>query len=167
MKHTVTDEAVKEYAERIRNSVPLGTLFPGKMSDCEFTDQQREVIRMARNEKKIRFRQAKHITKPKQSKSDVKSDTPVKKQVIKPLSKLRKMLYLQSNRCFFCGEILNEGDASIEHLMPISKGGVRTEDNEVVCHKSLNETFGHMDLKSKVGFILKQAGNFKCPKIIG
>lgn len=81
----------------------------------------------------------------------------------KVLSKLSKMLYLQSGRCFFCGEPLREEDASIEHLNPTSKGGTRTEDNEVVCHATLNETFGNMDLKRKFEFTLKAAGKFKCP----
>jgi 5-methylcytosine-specific restriction endonuclease McrA len=80
------------------------------------------------------------------------------------LSKLGKMLYLQSGRCFFCGQPLKEADASIEHLNPKSRGGSSTEDNEVVCHASLNETFGSMDLKHKFAFVLKSAGSFTCPK---
>lgn len=82
----------------------------------------------------------------------------------KPLTKLRKLLYLQSGRCFFCGEPLAEKDANIEHLHPKSRGGTSTEDNEVICHASLNETFGDMDLKRKFEFVLKSAGTFKCPK---
>lgn len=81
----------------------------------------------------------------------------------KGLSKLRKMLYLQSDRCFFCGEPLQEEDASIEHLNPLSRGGTKTEDNEVVCHKLLNETFGQLDLKSKFAFVLRSNGSFRCP----
>ena len=73
------------------------------------------------------------------------------------------MLYLQSNRCFFCGEPLKEEDASIEHLNPKSRGGTSSEDNEVVCHASLNETFGAMDLKRKFAFVLQSNGSFKCP----
>jgi len=82
----------------------------------------------------------------------------------KPLSKLRKILYLQADRCFFCGEPLELEDANIEHLNPKSKGGTNKEDNLVVCHKSLNTIFGDMDLKRKFEFILKTAGSFKCPK---
>lgn len=78
-------------------------------------------------------------------------------------SKLGKMLYLQSGKCFFCGQTLSESDASIEHLHPTSKGGTRTEDNEVICCKALNHTFGNMDFKRKFEFVLKSAGNFKCP----
>ena len=89
--------------------------------------------------------------------------TPRASPKSKALSKLGKMLYLQSGRCFFCGEPLREEDASIEHLNPLSRGGTRTEDNEVVCHATLNETFGSMDLKRKFEFSLKAAGKFKCP----
>jgi len=73
------------------------------------------------------------------------------------------MLYLQSYRCFFCGIELREEDASIEHINPLSRGGTRTEDNEVVCHKSLNETFGQLELKRKVEFIVRASGGFRCP----
>lgn len=82
----------------------------------------------------------------------------------KPLSKLGRILYLQSGKCFFCGQLLDEKEASIEHLNPKSKGGTSTEDNEVVCHSSLNATFGNMDLKNKFEFTLRSAGAFKCPK---
>jgi len=74
------------------------------------------------------------------------------------------MLYLQQGKCFFCGEQLALVDANIEHLHPLSLGGTRTEDNEVVCHKSLNETFGSLPLKRKFEFVLKAAGSFQCPK---
>ena len=74
------------------------------------------------------------------------------------------MFYLQQEKCFFCGEKLALVDANIEHLHPLSKGGKRTEDNEVVCHKSLNDTFGNLPLKQKFEFVLKAAGSFRCPK---
>lgn len=80
------------------------------------------------------------------------------------LSKLARLLYLQSGRCFFCGEPLLQADASIEHLHPTSRGGSRSEDNEVVCHKTLNQIFGDMDLKSKFAFVLRSAGSIKCPE---
>jgi hypothetical protein len=83
----------------------------------------------------------------------------------KGLTKLRKMLYLQSGRCFFCGELLKEEDASIEHLNPKSRGGSSTEGNEVVCHKSLNQVFGSMDLKAKFAFVVNSKGAFRCPKV--
>jgi hypothetical protein len=80
------------------------------------------------------------------------------------LSKLERMLYLQSGRCFFCGEQLKAEDASIEHLNPKCAGGKNDEENEVVCHRSLNEAFGSMGLRGKFAFVLTSAGAFKCPK---
>ena len=88
---------------------------------------------------------------------------PKPPQKTKSLSKLQKMLYLQHGCCFFCGQELPEKEASIEHLNPKAKGGVSREDNEVVCHASLNHTFGDMGLKQKFEFILRQKGAFKCP----
>ena len=84
-------------------------------------------------------------------------------QKSKSISKLQRMLYLQHGRCFFCGKELVESEASIEHLNPKAKGGTSTEDNEVVCHASLNQTFGSMDLKRKFEFTIQQRGTFKCP----
>jgi hypothetical protein len=46
-------------------------------------------------------------------------------------------------------------DASIEDLNPKSREGTSTEDNEIVCHKSLNQVFGAMDLKAKFSFVLR------------
>jgi hypothetical protein len=86
---------------------------------------------------------------------------PTEKQ--KSLTKLQKMLYLQLGRCFFCGELLTASEASIEHLNPKAKGGTSTDDNEVVCHATLNHTFGSMGLKQKFEFVLKNAGSFTCP----
>jgi hypothetical protein len=60
---------------------------------------------------------------------------------------------------------LKEEDANIEHLNPKSLGGTSTEDNEVVCHKTLNHAFGNMGLKRKFEFVLKAKGVFRCPGI--
>ena len=73
------------------------------------------------------------------------------------------MLYLQGGTCFFCGKPLAEKDASNEHLNPASRGGTNSQDNLVVCHKSLNQAFGDLDLKRKFEFVLKTKGAFRCP----
>lgn len=170
MKIPVSDDAVNEYAQRVRNRIPLGEVFPAPMSDCDFTKLQRELIRKARSERKALDKGSRaQLAVAKATKPPVKTrlDTaamPSRSPSPKAPSKLSRMLYLQSNRCFFCGESLAEADASIEHLNPKSRGGKGTEDNVVVCHKSLNETFGNMDLKSKFAFVLKSGGSFKCPK---
>jgi 5-methylcytosine-specific restriction endonuclease McrA len=83
----------------------------------------------------------------------------------KGLTKLEKYIYLQHGKCFFCGEKLTQGNASIEHLNPVSRGGSRTEDNEVACCATVNHTFGDMDLKRKFEFVLRSSNDFKCPKV--
>ena len=186
MKTAVSDTSVQDYVARIRAGIPTGNVFPCKMSDCEFTAAQRELIRKARAGRKAVEKNGNALTtSPIQAKQPAKiipltpkgpplqepnklsakpAPVPEPKQH-KGLTKLRKILYLQSGRCFFCSELLNEEDASIEHLNPKSRGGTSTEDNEVACHKSLNQTLGNMDLKSKFSFVLKSSGSFKCPQV--
>lgn len=165
MKHNITDEAVSRWAECIRVGLPTNAIFPGKMSDCEFTDEQRVVIRKVRLEKRAKIKASKQAEEsPKKEKKRAPPSVAPTESKSKPLTKLRKMLYLQSGRCFFCGEILAEIEANIEHLQPLSRGGIRSEDNEVVCHKTLNETFGQMDLKRKFEFILRATNGIQCPK---
>ena len=170
MGTTVSDELVAEYAERVRAGKPLGKLFPAPMSECEFTENQRKVIREARHDRKADMKRkeggaaAPAAVKKPVPKAPAKAPFPQKIQKPAGGSKLSKMLYLQHGRCFFCGEPLAERDASIEHLNPKSKGGTSTEDNEVVCHASLNDTFGNMDLKRKFEFTLRRGGAFKCPR---
>lgn len=85
-----------------------------------------------------------------------------KKTGSKSLTKIEKYIYLQHGKCFFCGDELTLENATIEHLLPVSKGGKRTEDNEVACCATVNHTFGDMDLKRKFEFVLKSSP-FKCP----
>ena len=166
MKTIVTDEAVNKWADCLRAGLPTSNVFPVKMSDCDFTDAQRELIRKARAEKKAEIKTLKKASQPQAIIKKLKSsDAAPTESKSKPLTKLRKMLYLQSGKCFFCGEALTEAEASIEHLQPLSHGGRRAEDNEVVCHKSLNETFGQMDLKRKIEFVLRSSSNFRCPQV--
>jgi hypothetical protein len=162
------------------------------MSECVFTPEQREIIRAARREKEAWVKSLKkaakspggnapateplHPDRPKNAPAKqplqpaVPKNAPAKQPrqpnppKISGLNKLEKMLYLQQGKCFFCGEPLKASEASIEHLQPISQGGQRVESNEVVCHRSVNEAFGPMDLKRKIEFILRSSGIFRCPK---
>lgn len=163
MKHKVRDEAVREYVRLLLQGGPLGDLFPGKMSECDFTTEQREWIKKARTEKKAKLKALKATEPQAVSKKLPEVEPPKAPQKGAGLSKLEKMLCLQGGQCFFCKEPLAAGEASIEHLLPLTHGGTRVESNEVVCHKSVNHAFGSMDLKNKVEFILKSAGKFRCP----
>jgi len=163
MKTPVTDAAVDEFVGKIRAGVPTGKVFPGKMSECDFTPIQRESIRKVRAERRALQKNGKPTAAPPQKQPDPRLPVVPEPSVSKALTKLSKMLYLQGGTCFFRGRPLIEVDASIEHLNPKSRGGTSTEDNEVVCHKILNYAFGNMDLKRKFEFVLKTKGAFRCP----
>jgi hypothetical protein len=170
MKEPVNDALVDEYTNRLRTGVPLGQVFSRPISECDFTEAQKLAIKEARkarkeHQKKLRPQPttpSQPSTKTVAAKPTAPYQSPAPKQ--QSLTKLEKMLYLQQDKCFFCGEKLALADANIEHLQPLSKGGSRTEDNEVVSHKTLNETFGNLPLKQKFEFVLKAAGTFRCPK---
>jgi hypothetical protein len=233
MKTPVTDALVAEYTRQLRSGGPVGAVFPQPLSDCDFNDAQKSLIKEARKTRKQLVKKSQpHPAPPPQAqpkplalkpaaapsskpkpvalKPTASLRTPDRKthsltaleQLLfppapqpktpksaappppkpkataarptapahalapKPQSstKLQRILYLQQGKCFFCGEKLAAAEANIEHLNPLSKGGTRTEDNEVVCHKSLNDTFGNMPLKQKFEFVLKAAGSFRCPK---
>ena len=78
----------------------------------------------------------------------------------KPIDRL---LFAQGGQCFFCKKVLPKGEASVEHLLASSLAGANSDDNCVVCCKSLNSLLGSMTLKEKVQVILNQRGKFKCP----
>lgn len=180
MKKPVNDALVAEYAKRLRSGGPLGEVFPWPTSECDFTEVQKLLIKEARKVREKLLKKSKpQPATPPQTKTVASKPaaTPAKAVASRPaasvpapppksqsLSKLEKMHFLQQGKCFFCGETVALAEANIEHLHPLSKGGTRSEDNEVVCHKSLNETFGNLPLKQKFEFVLKAAGSFCCPK---
>jgi len=161
----VSDESVLEYARLLRSGGPLAKVFPCRLSECAFTDDQRELIRQARHARAALQKKPKPNELMNSAPEQVKFHAHNKKSPVdsKPLTKLRKLLYLQSGRCFFCGEELREDKASVEHLLARKWGGKSEESNEVVCHSSLNATFGAMDLRSKFEFVIRSAGKFRCP----
>lgn len=166
MKHPVTDEAFDTWVACTRAGRPTTTAFPGKMSDCDFSEAQKELIRKVRAERNAKNKALKKASIPPKIEIKVAAPrvTPTEPKP-KPLNKLRMMLFLQLGKCFYCGETLTESEANIEHLQPLSRGGTRAEDNEVVCHKSINQVFGHMNLKQKVDFLLRSGGSLQCPKL--
>lgn len=225
MKKPVNDALVAEYTKQLRTGGPVGAVFPQPVSECDFNEAQKFLIKEARKARKQLAKQSKpQPTTPHQSQPRpvaVKPTAPppskpkpaaakpaatVRAQISraqslslieqilypappktafpkpvapkpkpvapvqapasqsKSLNKLEKMLYLQQGKCFFCGEKLALAEANIEHLYPVSMGGKNTPDNLVVCHRSLNDTFGDLPLKQKFEFVLKAAGSFRCPK---
>ena len=167
---SVNDSSVAEYTKRLRSGGPVGPAFPYPLSECGFTEAQKLSIKEARKARKqlVKKSQPQPAAPPQPKPKTVAPKPAARIQAPAPqpktLNKLEKMLYLQQDCCFFCGEKLALAEANIEHLHPLSLGGNRTEDNEVVCHKTLNDTFGNLPLKQKFEFVLKAAGSFRCPK---
>jgi hypothetical protein len=81
----------------------------------------------------------------------------------KPLDRL---LFAQGGVCFFRKQALPRSDASVEHLLAVSRGGGNTDENRVACCKTLNALLGSMSLKEKFQVLLNQKGVFSCPNRI-
>lgn len=79
------------------------------------------------------------------------------------MKQLERLLFLQGNRCFFCQSAIPAGQASVEHLVATANGGSGSDDNCVVCCKSMNEALGKLPIKVKMQVILNQRGRIVCP----
>src|SRR5438876_111345 len=90
MKTPVTDAAVDEYVVRILAGGPLGKVFPGKLSDCDFTPTQREKIRKARAEKRASQKNGRLTVIPIQTPLNSKLSPLPEPKTPKALTKLRK-----------------------------------------------------------------------------
>lgn len=75
-----------------------------------------------------------------------------------------RLLFMQGNRCFFCGDSIPDGEASVEHLVASSKGGAHHDENCVACCKTINAVFGSLSVKAKLQIVLSHRGQFKCPQ---
>lgn len=79
------------------------------------------------------------------------------------MKQLQRLLFLQGNRCFFCGQVIPDGEASVEHLIATSNGGTNDDENCVVCCKTVNAALGNLSVKAKLQAILNHRGQFACP----
>ena len=79
------------------------------------------------------------------------------------MKQLERLLFLQGNRCFFCGDPIPAGEASVEHLVATSNGGAKEDENCIVCCKAVNAALGNLPIKAKLQAVLNQHGQFVCP----
>jgi 5-methylcytosine-specific restriction endonuclease McrA len=63
-----------------------------------------------------------------------------------------KLLERDGNSCFYTGSTLTLENSSIEHLIPLSKGGKNNMDNLVLCLKEENEKMANLPLIDKVKY---------------
>ena len=80
-----------------------------------------------------------------------------------PTKPLDRLMFAQGGLCYFCGVLLPKAEASVEHLVPVSRAGSNSDDNCVACCKAINSLLGSMSLKEKIRVVLSQNGKFTCP----
>ncbi len=66
---------------------------------------------------------------------------------------MSSLLFNQGGRCFYCEAVLNIDEATIEHIVPKSKGGSDDLTNLVVCCKYANQAFRDYSPKHKMAVI--------------
>ena len=84
-----------------------------------------------------------------------------------PTKPLDRLIFAQGGLCFFCSSPLPKDEASVEHLIPLSRAGSNNDENCVACCKTLNGLLGSMSLKEKIRVVLNQDGKFTCPNGVG
>lgn len=81
------------------------------------------------------------------------------------MKQLQRLLFLQGNKCFFCDHPIAEGQASVEHLDALSNGGIKSDENSVVCCKTVNAALGNLSVKDKFRIVLSHKRPFACPAV--
>ncbi len=79
------------------------------------------------------------------------------------MKQLQRLLVQQGHKCFFCGNLIPPGEASIEHLDALSNGGEKTDKNCVACCRAINAALGNLSVKDKFRAVLSQPIPFPCP----
>jgi 5-methylcytosine-specific restriction endonuclease McrA len=97
---------------------------------------------------------------------DVADNAKLKPNPKTTTSIVDRLFYLQHGKCFYCGNSIHRKDASLDHLLPKSKGGPNGDDNLVVCCKKINLVFNDMSIKQKIQFLMADPGGVTCPEDI-
>jgi len=70
---------------------------------------------------------------------------------------LYRKLQRQQFRCALSGVLMEPDDASLDHIVPLSKGGEHNMDNVQVVHKDVNRMKGQMSQEEMVNWCRKIA----------
>ena len=79
-------------------------------------------------------------------------------------NRLKKVLFIQGGKCFYCKKTLNIEDATLDHIVAQSLGGGNSIDNIGACCKEINQLFANATVKTKIETVLAWNGNVPCPK---
>ena len=66
-----------------------------------------------------------------------------------------KLLERDGDKCFYTGKEMTTENSSIEHLIPLSKGGKNNLDNLVLCLKEENAKMANLPLVEKIKYKIK------------
>lgn len=73
-----------------------------------------------------------------------------------------RMVYDKYNgRCYLCGEKVTFNDFTIDHILPLAKGGINDIENMACCCKKCNHMKGCLTMKSFINRAMKIAHNYK------
>jgi len=75
------------------------------------------------------------------------------------MKKLNTLLFNQGGKCFYCEAVLDINEATIDHVIPQSKGGTNNLDNLVICCKYANHAFRDYSPKQKMAVIKQLCGS--------
>ena len=67
----------------------------------------------------------------------------------------KKLIERDGTKCFYTGKEMTQEEASIEHLIPLSKGGKNNLDNLVLCLKEENAKMANLPLVDKINYKIK------------
>jgi hypothetical protein len=96
------------------------------------------------------------------TKTDIQYELESKKKNTKKGKgmKIREYLFSRDgNQCFYSGRPMTKDNATIEHLIPLSKGGRNCKENLVLCLSEHNSKVGNSSLAEKLqyrDFLMKQ-----------
>jgi 5-methylcytosine-specific restriction endonuclease McrA len=57
----------------------------------------------------------------------------------------KRLMSSRKRNCYYCGIVLSRKTATIDHIVPLSKGGSFALDNLALCCKPCNQSKGNMD----------------------
>jgi DNA-directed RNA polymerase subunit N (RpoN/RPB10) len=78
--------------------------------------------------------------------------------------KIERLLFLSTNKCFYCGKSLTNKEVTIEHIIPKSSGGKDNLDNLAVCCRSINQMLSDISPKKKIELVMAGKGLISCPE---
>lgn len=78
-------------------------------------------------------------------------NTGRKKNYVKEKQQLIKR---DGKACFYCGNLLGE-DITLEHLIPLTAGGLNLLSNMVLAHEQCNQKMSHKGIQEKVCYAIK------------